>query len=159
VIVSDLPQIFAEFHGKASSLLWRDSRVDFRGYNCHGYCDWHANTLTELLNTKGNIVGVYTPVEWESTKCPAPQFDGECGYEGADSESEFELEFDKAAPSLKLFVFTLKNPHNVPALRFRRIHNLRNTQLCVSPAIVHIFMTSVFWITATRPAMVTFGRT
>jgi hypothetical protein len=47
-----------------------------------------------ILDTKGNIVGGFTPVEWES----------KCG--------------DKADDSLKSFLFTLKNPHNIPARRF-----------------------------------------
>jgi hypothetical protein len=47
-----------------------------------------------ILDTKGNIFGGFTPVEWESRT----------GY--------------KADPSLKSFLFTLKNPHNVPARRF-----------------------------------------
>jgi hypothetical protein len=47
-----------------------------------------------ILDTKGNIFGGFTPVPWESgTKY-------------------------KADPSLKSFIFTLKNPHNVPARRF-----------------------------------------
>jgi hypothetical protein len=46
------------------------------------------------LDTKGNIFGGFTPVEW-------------------DSSSKY-----KADPSLKSFLFTLKNPHNVPARRF-----------------------------------------
>jgi hypothetical protein len=47
-----------------------------------------------ILDTKGNIFGGFTPVEWES---------------GSDF---------KADDSLKSFIFTLKNPHNIPAKRF-----------------------------------------
>jgi hypothetical protein len=47
------------------------------------------------LDTGGNIFGGFTPVEWES---------------GSLSK--------KADPSLKSFLFTLKNPHNFPARRF-----------------------------------------
>jgi hypothetical protein len=43
---------------------------------------------------KGNIFGGFTPVEWESGR----------KY--------------KADNSLKSFLFTLKNPHNIPARRF-----------------------------------------
>jgi hypothetical protein len=49
-----------------------------------------------ILDTDGNIFGGFTPVEWESSN---PRK-------------------DKADPSLKSFLFTLKNPHNVPARRF-----------------------------------------
>jgi hypothetical protein len=48
-----------------------------------------------ILDTKGNIFGGFTPLEWES---------GEWHY--------------KEDNSLKSFLFTLKNPHNVPARRF-----------------------------------------
>jgi hypothetical protein len=47
-----------------------------------------------ILDTKGNIFGGFTPVEW-------------------DSNSDW-----KADDSQKSFVFTLKNPHNIPARRF-----------------------------------------
>jgi hypothetical protein len=47
-----------------------------------------------ILDTKGNIFGGFTPVEWDS-----------CGWYKADW-------------SQKSFLFTLKNPHNIPAQRF-----------------------------------------
>jgi hypothetical protein len=45
----------------------------------------------------GNIFGGFTPVE---------------------GESRTDYPYHKAAPSLKSFLFTLKNPHNVPERRF-----------------------------------------
>jgi hypothetical protein len=48
-----------------------------------------------ILDTKGNIFGGFTPVEWES---------GEYDFKADDSK--------------KSFLFTLKNPHNIPARRF-----------------------------------------
>jgi hypothetical protein len=50
--------------------------------------------LTVILDTKGNIFGGFTPLEWESG-----------------------LKY-KADDSQKSFLFTLKNPHNIPARRF-----------------------------------------
>jgi hypothetical protein len=47
-----------------------------------------------ILDTKRNIFGGFTPVEWDS-----------------------RITF-KADDSQKSFVFTLKNPHNIPARRF-----------------------------------------
>jgi hypothetical protein len=47
-----------------------------------------------ILDTKGNIFGGFTPVEWES-------------------RNDW-----KADDSLRSFLFTLKNPHNIPARRF-----------------------------------------
>jgi hypothetical protein len=54
LIVSDFPQIFAPFHGMRFSLLRRGSRDGFRGCDFHSRCDGHANTLTVILETKGN---------------------------------------------------------------------------------------------------------
>jgi hypothetical protein len=55
-----------------------------------------------ILDTDGNIFGGFTPVEWESRG-------------GA-----------KADRSLKSFLFTLKNPHNVPARRFALRAEMKN---------------------------------
>jgi hypothetical protein len=49
-----------------------------------------------ILDKEENIFGGFTPVEWESSK------KGKA----------------KADPSEKSFLFTLKNPHNIPARRF-----------------------------------------
>jgi hypothetical protein len=94
LIVSDFPAIFAEFRGKRFSLLWRGSRDGFRFGDFHSRCDGHANTLTVILDTKGNVFGGFTPVAWDSS-----------GGRTADD-------------SLRSFLFTLKNPHNIPANRF-----------------------------------------
>jgi hypothetical protein len=95
-IVPDFPAIFEEFREKKFTLLWRGSRDGFGVRDFHSRCDGHANTLTVILDTNGNIFGGFTPVEWES---------------------HYPTRF-KADPSLKSFLFTLKNPHNVPARRF-----------------------------------------
>jgi hypothetical protein len=47
-----------------------------------------------ILDTNGNVFGGFTPVEWDSTSSW------------------------KADDSLRSFLFTLKNPHNIPAMRF-----------------------------------------
>jgi hypothetical protein len=94
-IISYFPEIFSEFRGKRFSLLWRGGRDGFKARDFLGRCDGHANTLTLIEDTKGNIFGGFTPVEWDS-----------------------EDWHHKADPSLKSFLFTLKNPHNVPARTF-----------------------------------------
>jgi hypothetical protein len=48
-----------------------------------------------ILDTKGNIFGGFTPLEWES--------------------GEWHLKSDE---NEKSFLFTLKNSHNIPAKRF-----------------------------------------
>jgi hypothetical protein len=94
LIISRFPEIFAEFRGKQFSLLWRGSRDGFEAQEFHRRCYGHANTLTVILDTKGNVFGGFTPVEWES------------GWK------------NKADDSLKSFLFTLKHPRNIPARRF-----------------------------------------
>jgi hypothetical protein len=105
LIVSDFPVIFAEFFGKRFALLWRGSRDGFRVRDFHRRCDGHANTLTVILDTDGNIFGGFTPVEW-------------------DSRSR-----TKADQNAKSFLFTLKNPHNVPARRFPLYARERNNAI------------------------------
>jgi hypothetical protein len=48
-----------------------------------------------ILDTKGDVFGGFTPAKWESKSYHA-----------------------KADDNLKSFLFTLKNPHNIPARRF-----------------------------------------
>jgi hypothetical protein len=91
-IISDFLVIFAEF--RKFSLLWRGSRDGFKVKEFHRRCDDHANTLTVILDTKGNIFGGFTPLKWDSNS----------GW--------------RADHSQKSFLFTLKNPHNIPASRF-----------------------------------------
>jgi hypothetical protein len=95
LIVADFPALFAEFRGKRFTLLWRGGRDGFRVRDFHVRCDGHANTLTFIEDTEGNIFGGLTPVKWESGHY-----------------------LFKADPSLKSFLFTLKNPHNIPARKF-----------------------------------------
>jgi hypothetical protein len=97
LIVADFPALFAEFRGMRFMLLWRGCRGGFGAGDFHGLCDGHAPTLPLIQDTEGSIFGGFTPVEWESRTNP-PYF--------------------KADPSLKSFVFTLKNPHNFTARKF-----------------------------------------
>jgi hypothetical protein len=95
-IISSFPEIFAEFRGKHFEILWRGSRDGFKAQEFHRRCDGHSNTLTVILDTKGNIFGGFTPVKWESRPSNCL----------------------KADDSQKSFLFTLKNPHNIPARKF-----------------------------------------
>jgi hypothetical protein len=104
VIISDFPELFAEFRGQRFSLLWRGSRDGFGACDFHSRCDGRGNTLTVILDTNGNIFGGFTPVEWESRQWNRKLGKEHNGY--------------KADPSLKSFILTLKNPHNIPARRF-----------------------------------------
>jgi hypothetical protein len=104
LIVADFPALFAEFGGKRFMLLWRGSRDGFGARDFHRRCDGHANTLTLIEDTKGNIFGVFTPVEWESRD-----------WNGKSKAKDNRYKADR---SLKSFLFTLKNPHNFPARKF-----------------------------------------
>jgi hypothetical protein len=94
LIPSDFPKIFADFQGKQFSLLWQGSRDGFGASEFHSRCDGRANTLTAILDTDGNIFGGFTPLEWESKSRWKPD----------DSQ--------------RSFLFTLKNPHSIPARKF-----------------------------------------
>jgi hypothetical protein len=107
-IVPDFPKLLEDFKEKQFTLLWRGSRDGFGADDFHRCCDGHRNTLTVVLDTKGNIFGGFTPVEWES-----------------DNDGK-----DKADPSLKSFLFTLKNPHNVPALIFALKAEKQDKAIC-----------------------------
>jgi hypothetical protein len=106
MIIPNLSATFPEFCGKKFVLLWRGSRDGFCADNFHRRCDWHSNTLTVILDMKGNIFGGFTPLKWESAS-----------YQMTD-------------PSLKSFLFTVKNPHNVPARRFALAHRYENAIDC-----------------------------
>jgi hypothetical protein len=103
-IISDFPEIFEEFQGQHFTMLWRDSRHGFEYSAFHDRCDNHTNTLTFILDTDGNIFGGFTPVKWESVFWNRK-------YGTNDNRK-------KTDESLKSFLFTVKNPHNIPARRF-----------------------------------------
>jgi hypothetical protein len=96
MIVTEFSQLFDEFRRKHFNLLWRGSRDGFTANEFHCRCDNHANTLTVIEDTDGNIFGGFTPVEWESRTSNY--------YKGDDS--------------LRSFLFTLRNPHGVPPRKF-----------------------------------------
>jgi hypothetical protein len=89
-ILAYFPSIFAnhrEFCGGEVAMVSMRKNFTFD-------VDGHANTLTVILDTNGNIFGGFTPVKWDSNG-------------GL-----------KADDTLESFVFTLKNPHDVPPMRF-----------------------------------------
>jgi hypothetical protein len=103
-IFAEFRNFFTEFREKRFWLLWRGGRDGFRARDFHSRCDGHANTVTVILDNKGNVFGGFTPVEWESRVW--------------NGKSRHENNCLKADESLKSFLFTLKNPHNDLARRF-----------------------------------------
>jgi hypothetical protein len=126
VIVSDFPEIFAEFGGQRFLLLWRDSRDDFGASDFHRDCDGHADTLTVILDTDGNIFGGFTPVEWESPE-----------------KSKY-----KADPSPTSFLFVLKNPDKVQARKFSLKAEKKRRQSIVLAIAVQALTTLVLRLIA-----------
>jgi hypothetical protein len=58
VVVSDFPEIFAEFRGKRFQNLWRGSRDGLSASQFHGRCDGHANSQKSFLFTLKNLHNV-----------------------------------------------------------------------------------------------------
>jgi hypothetical protein len=94
LIVSDFPPLFEEFRAKRFNLLWRGSRDGFRAKEFHLRCDGRANTLTLIADTDGNVFGGFTPEKWVS------------GWKS------------KGDDSLRSFLFTLRDPHDLPPRKF-----------------------------------------
>jgi hypothetical protein len=94
-IISATPTIFSGFHGKRFQLFYRGSRDGFEAKDFHDRCDGHRNTVTLISSTERWIFGGYTPLAWSSR-------------EGSVSD-----------PSLNSFIFTIRNPHNLPPHIFK----------------------------------------
>jgi hypothetical protein len=95
-IISTTPRIFRVFGDKQLQLLYRGSRDGFEASAFHRLCDGHRNTVTLILSTTDCIFGGYTPLAWSSR----PEWVSD--------------------PSLASFVFTIKNPHNLPSRIFKQ---------------------------------------
>jgi hypothetical protein len=95
-IISTFPDIFSIFGAKTFRLLYRGSRDGFDASAFHSRCDGHPNTVTLISSTNDCIFGGFTPLTWSSR-----------GSWVSD-------------PSLTSFIFTIKNPHNLPARIFKQ---------------------------------------
>jgi hypothetical protein len=94
LILADFAAFFDDFGKKDAALLWRGSRDGFSAAAFHARCDGHGNTLTVIQDTNGNIFGAFSPLPWES-ECKTKQ--------------------DR---TLSSFLFTVRNPHGVPPMKF-----------------------------------------
>jgi hypothetical protein len=78
------------FHTQNS--LWRGSRNGFDARDIHSRCGEHPNTSTLILDTKENVFGGFTQMKWEYYR------------------------YYKGDLSVRNFLFTLTNPHNLRGL-------------------------------------------
>jgi hypothetical protein len=130
LIISGFPDIFAEFRGKLFLILWRGGRDGFGAYHFHLRCDHHVNTLTVILDTNGNIFGGFTPVEWESGNWNMREMRRRSFLFRHERDRQRWDCGDKADGNLKSFLFTLKNPYNVPARRFALKAEKKDKAIC-----------------------------
>jgi hypothetical protein len=89
-IITSCPDIFADFGGKQLRLLYRGSRDGFGASDFHRLCDGHKGILTVIQSSEDYVFGGYTSLAFRS------QYNGEHD------------------ASKRTYVWTLKNPHNLP---------------------------------------------
>jgi hypothetical protein len=91
-------------------LLWRGSRDGFSAEAFHRCCDRRERTVTLVRDTEGNLFGGYAVPAWKS------RF------------------FTKRKPdsSSQGFLFTVKNPHNLPPQKFKLIKGQESSAIKVS---------------------------
>jgi hypothetical protein len=89
--ISRIPDIFGVSQDQRLELLYRGSRDGFQSSAFHSRCNGHPTTISLILNKHGYIFGGYTPIAWSSPDA-----------------------------SLRSFIFTLKNPHNLAPRIFKQ---------------------------------------
>jgi hypothetical protein len=95
LIVSELPSVLSVIEEKNVRLLFRGTRDGFTVANCHPLVKGHSNLVIVVESTGGWIFGGYAHCKWPENN---NAWSGD--------------------PSQKSFLFTLKNPHNIPPRRF-----------------------------------------
>jgi hypothetical protein len=95
-IIMQTPPILSHFRRRGIHLLYRGSRDGFDAEAFHRRCDGHPNTVTLIASTNDCIFGGYTPLVWRSRNMSPPD------------------------PSRDSFLFTIKNPYNLPAQIFKQ---------------------------------------
>jgi hypothetical protein len=113
-VLSELPNTFEEFQGKAFTLLWQGTEDGFGKGPFYEKCEGHSNTLTVIWDTNGNVFGGFTPLTWEIAE---------------DDEGKYVYKDDETRKS---FLFTLKNPHNIPPRTFALKDGPLSAAICCS---------------------------
>ena len=106
------------------SLLYRGSRDGFKSSDFHKLCDNQGETLVIIKSTDNYIFGGYTSISWNSTK-----WNGKCGSDNNARRKGNGLEF----------IFTLKNPHNIPPSKFNIQKSWLDHSICCDINLGPIF--------------------
>ena len=109
---------------KDIKLLYRGSRDGFTSQSFHYKCDNKGETLTIIKSNDNYIFGGYTEINWDSTI-----WNGICG---ENNNARREGKGNE-------FVFTLKNPHNIPPSKYNMKKNWLNHSICCDVNLGPIF--------------------
>lgn len=96
-------------------LLYRGSRDGFRAKNFHEKCNYKGETLTIIQSKEGYIFGGYTEINWDNTSWNK--------IFGIQNNSRREGRGNE-------FVFTLKNPYNIPPCKFNMKREWLGHSIC-----------------------------
>jgi len=105
-------------------LLYRGSRDGFEARDFHNKCDNKGETLTIIKSDEDFIFGGYTEINWESIT-----WNGNVGENNNARRNGIGYEF----------VFTLKNPHNIPPSKFNMKQDWLNHSICCDINLGPIF--------------------
>ena len=106
------------------TLLYRGSRDGFKSSIFHEKCDKKGHTLVIIESTDNYIFGGYSSIDWESTT-----WNGKNGEDNNARRKGFGYEF----------VFTLKNPHDIPPSKFNMKRDWLSHSICCDVNLGPIF--------------------
>jgi hypothetical protein len=145
-IISQFPSVFAQFRAQRFVLRWRGSVDNFNNTQFHKNCDNSSSTITIIQDTDGNIFGGYTPLNWGQYSYSRYYSSSPCAATVADSNN-------------LSFLFTIKNPHNVPPRRFHLKPSANQTAIRCDPSSGPYFGNSDLAINTTNGSVNNFGQT
>jgi hypothetical protein len=120
-IISTFPRNFRAFKGRKFRLLYRGTRDGFQARQFYQLCGGHKDTVTVISSMNNCTFGGYTPAEWSGTK----------GQFATDGEGNS-------------FLFTIKNPHNIPPRIFPLKPHRGTTAIMINPEFGPTFGKDLF---------------
>ena len=109
---------------KNIKLLYRGSRDGFKSKAFHDNCDNQGPTLVIIESSDNYIFGGYSSIDWQSTT-----WNGICGKGNNARRDGKGYEF----------VFTLRNPHDIPPSKFNMKKNWLDHSICCDINLGPIF--------------------